>query len=55
MKSIAQNKHSLLTKLNSTWHDKALWVLMAIVIGHWIEHLAQVYSVTFRSLVAVSS
>jgi hypothetical protein len=45
MTSITQNKLSLLTKLNSTWHDKALWVLMVIIIGHWIEHLAQAYQI----------
>lgn len=45
MTSVTPNKQSFLTKLNSDWHAQALWVLMAIVLGHWIEHLAQIYQV----------
>lgn len=32
-------------KLNSVWHEKALWVFMAIVLAHWGEHLAQAYQI----------
>ena len=28
-------------KLNGPWHERALWVYLAIVILHWIEHLFQ--------------
>ena len=31
----------LLEKLNGPWHERALWVYLAIVIVHWIEHLFQ--------------
>jgi hypothetical protein len=32
-------------KLNSQWHERALWVFMAVVLGHWGEHLAQAYQI----------
>jgi hypothetical protein len=32
---------SFYEKLNSQWHERALWVFMAIVLAHWAEHLAQ--------------
>ena len=28
-------------KLNGPWHERALWVYLAIVVLHWIEHLFQ--------------
>jgi hypothetical protein len=28
-------------KLNSQWHERALWIFMAVVLAHWAEHLAQ--------------
>ena len=28
-------------KLNGPWHERALWVYLAIVIVHWVEHLFQ--------------
>ena len=28
-------------KLNGVLHERALWVFMAIVIGHWAEHIIQ--------------
>jgi hypothetical protein len=28
-------------KLNSQWHERALWIFMAVVLAHWGEHLAQ--------------
>jgi hypothetical protein len=36
---------TLSEKLNSQWHEKALWVFMAIVLAHWGEHLAQAYQI----------
>lgn len=34
-------RQSFLEKLNGPWHERALWVYLAIVIIHWIEHLFQ--------------
>ena len=31
--------------LNHRWHRPALMVFMVIVIGHWVEHIAQAYQV----------
>jgi hypothetical protein len=36
---------SLYDKLNSTWHERALQVFMAIVLAHWAEHLVQAYQI----------
>jgi hypothetical protein len=36
---------TLSEKLNGKWHEKALWVFMAIVLAHWGEHLAQAYQI----------
>jgi hypothetical protein len=30
-----------LQKLNGPWHERALWIYLAIVVLHWIEHLFQ--------------
>ncbi|MDX1437832.1 MAG: hypothetical protein R3335_13555 [Anaerolineales bacterium] len=35
----------IITRLNTTWHEKALWVYTAIVLAHWLEHLVQGYQV----------
>jgi hypothetical protein len=32
---------SFYEKLNTQWHERALWIFMAIVLAHWAEHLAQ--------------
>jgi hypothetical protein len=31
--------------LNGPWHERALYLYVAIVIAHWLEHLAQAYQV----------
>ena len=36
---------SLSEKLNTRWHERALFVFMAIVLAHWGEHLAQAYQI----------
>ena len=36
---------SIYDKLNSKWHKPALLVFMAIVLGHWGEHLVQAYQI----------
>jgi len=32
-------------KLNSTWHERALWIYTAIVLAHWGEHLVQTFQI----------
>ena len=32
---------SVYAKLNSQWHERALYTFMGIVLAHWGEHLAQ--------------
>ena len=34
-------RQSFLEKLNTRWHERALWIYLTIVIVHWIEHLFQ--------------
>ena len=34
-------KQGFIEKLNGPWHERALWVYLAIVIVHWVEHLFQ--------------
>jgi hypothetical protein len=41
----APSRSSLSDKLNTQWHERALWVFMAIVLAHWGEHLAQAYQI----------
>jgi len=41
----ASEHQSLYDKLNSQWHERALWVFMAIVLAHWGEHLVQAYQI----------
>ena len=36
---------SLYDKLNSKWHKPALLAFMAVVLGHWGEHLVQAYQI----------
>ena len=36
---------SIRDKLNSKWHKPALYAFMAIVIGHWAEHIVQAYQI----------
>jgi hypothetical protein len=38
-------KPDVIEKLNTTWHKPALLTFMAIVIGHWGEHLFQAYQI----------
>jgi hypothetical protein len=32
-------------QLNGPLHERALWIYMVVVLGHWLEHLTQVYQV----------
>jgi hypothetical protein len=48
---MVSNAHAAITgdslhdKLNSKWHKPALYIFMAIVIGHWAEHIVQAYQI----------
>lgn len=37
----APKSQTLMEKLNGPWHKYGLWAYMAVVLGHWAEHLAQ--------------
>jgi len=39
------SSQSLDDKLNSQWHERAMFVFMAIVLAHWGEHLVQAYQI----------
>lgn len=36
---------SFIRKLNSVWHERALWLYAVIVVLHWLEHIVQAYQV----------
>jgi hypothetical protein len=36
---------SFYQKINAQWHERALWVFMAVVLAHWGEHLVQAYQI----------
>lgn len=36
---------TVLERLNSVWHERALQLFMVIVLAHWAEHLAQAFQV----------
>ena len=38
-------RQSFYDKLNLQWHERALFIFMAIVLAHWGEHLAQAYQI----------
>ena len=40
-----QTGQSFSDKLNSQWHERAVFVFMAIVLAHWGEHLVQAYQI----------
>ncbi len=40
-KTTAATEPGFIEKLNTTWHERALWIYLAIVILHWTEHLFQ--------------
>lgn len=45
MTAIQYRTSNLMDKLNTVWHEKALWAYLVIVLGHFSEHLVQVYQV----------
>ena len=36
-----RGRPSLLERLNSTWHERMMWLFTFIVFSHWIEHVVQ--------------
>lgn len=36
---------SLVARLNSTWHERALQTFLVIVLAHWAEHLTQAFQI----------
>lgn len=41
MTATTATERSFITKLNTRWHERALWIYLLIVTLHWIEHLVQ--------------
>jgi hypothetical protein len=39
------HKLSWLEQINGALHERVLWLYMVIVLGHWLEHLTQIYQV----------
>ena len=35
----AAHKKSFLARINAEWHERALWVYMAVVLAHWAEQM----------------
>jgi hypothetical protein len=44
---LVQKNHSqsLLARINGALHERTLSLFMVIVLGHWLEHLVQIYQV----------
>jgi hypothetical protein len=38
---VGTSELGFIQKLNGPWHERALWIYLAIVVLHWIEHLFQ--------------
>jgi hypothetical protein len=43
--ALPASRRGVVARLNTTAHEKALWVFGAIVIAHWAEHLAQAFQI----------
>ena len=41
----AESSPTLLLRLNSVWHERALQLFMVIVLAHWAEHLTQAFQI----------
>jgi hypothetical protein len=40
-RAAAEQQRSTIERLNAEWHRPALWAFTAVVLAHWVEHLAQ--------------
>lgn len=45
MTALRIRSNQLYTRLNGEWHQRALWLYLVVVLGHFSEHLVQVYQV----------
>jgi hypothetical protein len=45
MKNLKIRWYQLLNVLNDQWHEQALWLFMMIVLGHFSEHIVQIYQI----------
>ena len=43
--SLAAEERPLRVRLNTQWHEPALWLYMVVVFAHWLEHIVQAYQV----------
>jgi hypothetical protein len=41
----APSAGGFMAKLNTSWHERAMWGFAVIVLGHWAEHLFQAYQI----------
>jgi hypothetical protein len=41
----AAPRRTFMQKLNAEWHERASYIFLAIVLGHWAEHLAQTFQI----------
>ncbi len=32
-------------RLNTTWHERALWIYLTVVLLHWMEHIFQAFQI----------
>lgn len=32
-------------RLNTRWHERAMWAFLVVVLAHWAEHLLQAYQI----------
>lgn len=40
-----KNQLSWIEQISGPLHERILWLFMIIVLGHWIEHVSQIYQV----------
>ena len=41
----ARHPGAPLARLNGAWHRRALWTFTAVVLAHWVEHVAQAWQI----------
>ncbi|MEM7331082.1 MAG: hypothetical protein AAF490_03245 [Chloroflexota bacterium] len=45
MTALQFRTNNFMEKLNTVWHEKALWAYIVIVLGHFSEHVIQIYQI----------
>lgn len=58
MTAIARQTRSTpgwIQRLNTEWHERALWIYMTIVVLHWLEHIVQAYQIWVMEMPRVES